>query len=247
MKRISCITIFFLGILFCIDINAAENFAKMNKGFNDILIKLSEQNDFFTKWDKYLDENTGFDNKDYIDMLTYYMNTFNKVLTAYEEQIEKLNALEKNYSVQWLKNLKKQYSTKELKKRRSEIRDILIYLKYKSEDKIILAGQKDILYYGLAYLDLQKDFFNHFLTYYSTVPESQKDAYSHLYNLIKTYVDKISTQNYRLFITFNKTNPLSRTKVHFLEKQDIFVLMRADEFFKQPFDLMKAIDELNSL
>ncbi len=41
-----------------------------------------------------------------LGMLAYYMNSFNKALAAYSDQIRKLSALENNYSTAWLDNLK---------------------------------------------------------------------------------------------------------------------------------------------
>lgn len=237
-------------VLYSFNIAGANDVDKVNQDFKNILSMLSGQNIFLANWDQYLNDNASFSAKDYSGMLTYYMNSFNKALVAYSDQIKKLNTLENNYSKEWLEKLKKIYTSKELKSRKSEIREIIIYLKCENDDKFLLETQKDVLFYGLAYFDLQKEYFHHFIEYYASVPEKQKKENKNTYSFIQTYLEMLESEGFNALIAlvgFDDLKPLTRSRILSLKKKDIFDLMNKDDFFKRPFDFMKAIDDLNAL
>lgn len=205
------------------------------------------QKTFYQKWEKYLKSVTHKTNVNYSAAILSSRIKCIKAETELEKVIIKFKGISKDnkFSSAWAKNLRSKYTDKELKRRRREIYDIVIYLYNKCEYSHRKKTSQDLLYNQRMYFSLIEKYHDVFLDFYSTVSEKEKKENIAFYDDVKKSFKFIKRQiwSYETAIV-NKDLILFETVVKNLKNKDIYNRLSSEKYFQKPFDLMTAVDNL---
>ncbi len=242
--------LFLASVCISSSVAAAESrFAQEDTtGILKILELSDKEKDASNKWDNFLKERTHFSNNEYQMALRKLEFEFEQSYAKLDQCIRYADEERDKYSSSWLKDLQKRFGKEYVKKNIASIRFILLALPSNSFQPC-KDDLKEAFYCEYRYLEAAKDYVHEFLEFSETL---DKEGRIELGSRIMAGEAYIKSFKYPLHSTLS--NEGSRDALYSIalktrKKLDprLIDFFTHHQFFRRPFALKQAIDDLNSL